>query len=337
MIYLHSHFCSNCIMPRGSAPQRQKQHCLHKKTNSARSSVFSKQTCKKPFRRPSSACSGSSQYRHKQDCGLPGPSFATSGKEFTQGTEKTFKLSFATSGKEVAQGTDLREACVNLLLKDLDNALGVFQLLDCDGNILEVPDEHIVLELLPQSRYAHLNKAEVVRRDPPEVVILQERSFPGAKNAPPKGKVQMSPGTLLFWQAHSSGKKSTHVQESVKGMDGTTQLSVKWLEDLKKSGCERHNFRDTWMPKSVLALVTCRQCKSFTTLLGAFMNLWAVNEEFPDDWRSWTCYHCKKNFQVHCGRCHMPCANFALAIAHKWEPFYWCASCIAKHRYAEIC
>ena len=218
-------------MPRGSAPQRQKQHCLHKKTNSARSSVFSKQTCKKPFRRPSSACSGSSQYRHKQDCGLPGPSFATSGKEFTQGTEKTFKLSFATSGKEVAQGTDLREACVNLLLKDLDNALGVFQLLDCDGNILEVPDEHIVLELLPQSRYAHLNEAQVVRRDPPEVVIIQDLTSTRLSQC---RKVQMSPGMLLFWQACSSGRVRTHVQEVVKGMDGTTQLNVKWLEDLKK-------------------------------------------------------------------------------------------------------
>ena len=325
-------------MPRGSAPQRQKQHCLHKKTNSARSSVFSKQTCKKPFRRPSSACSGSSQYRHKQDCGLPGPSFATSGKEFTQGTEKTFKLSFATSGKEVAQGTDLREACVNLLLKDLDNALGVFQLLDCDGQILEVPDEHIVLELLPQSRYTHLNEAQVVRRDPPEVVMRHTQT------SKPVGKVQMSPGTLLFWQARTSGQVmqlSTHVQEVVKGMDGTTQLNVKWLEDLKKradlSGCERHNFRDTWMPKSVLGLQTCCQCKSFTTSLGASMNLWAKHDlkMMEGPWRFCTCYHCEKNFKVHCGHCHVPLFEVhpenALFLACMQIPFAWCASCIAKH------
>ena len=317
-------------MPRGSAPQRQKQHCLHKKTNSARSSVFSKQTCKTPFRRPSSACSGSSQYRHKQDCGLPGPSFATSGKEFTQGTEKPFKLSFATSGKEVAQGTDLREACVNLLLKDLDNALGVFQLVDCDGNILEVPDEPPAFEI-PKARRTHLNEAQVVRRDPPEVVMHHTQT------SKPVGKVQVSPGTLLFWQARTSGQVmqlSTHVQEVVKGMDGTTQLNVKWLEDLKKradlSGCERHNFRDTWMPKSVLALATCCQCNSFTTVLGAKMNLW--DDQFfmgVDDWTFWVCYQCEENFKVHCQNCHLPLNQDESEHIqpHGVESFYWCRSC----------
>ena len=321
-------------MPRGSAPQRQKQHCLHKKTNSARSSVFSKQTCKKPFRRPSSACSGSSQYRHKQDCGLPGPSFATSGKEFTQGTEKTFKLSFATSGKEVAQGTDLREACVNLLLKDLDNALGVFQLVDCDGNILEVPDEPPAFEI-PKARRTHLNEAQVVRRDPPEVVIIQDLTSTRLSQC---RKVQMSPGMLLFWQDVYMNATHTVVQEvvtevAVTGRNRTTQLNVKWLNDLKirsNNPEEQHNFSDTWMPKSVLALATCCQCNSFTTVLGAKMNLW--DDQFfmgVDDWTFWVCYQCEENFKVHCQNCHLPLNQDESEHIqpHGVESFYWCRSC----------
>ena len=160
----------------------------------------------------------------------------------------------------------------------------------------------------------------------------------------PVGKVQVSPGTLLFWQARTSGQVmqlSTHVQEVVKGMDGTTQLNVKWLEDLKKradlSGCERHNFRDTWMPKSVLGLQTCCQCKSFTTSLGASMNLWAKHDlkMMEGPWRFCTCYHCEKNFKVHCGHCHVPLFEVhlenALFLACMQIPFAWCASCIAKH------
>ena len=250
---------------------------------------------------------------------------------------QTLKLSFATSGKEVAQGTDLREACVNLLLQDLDNALGVFQVLDCDGNILKVPDQYLVwARTLPQSRYTHLNEAQVVRRDPPEVVILQDLT------SKPVVKVQMSPGMLLFWQDVYMNATHTVVQEvvtevAVTGRNRTTQLNVKWLNDLKISSNnpeEQHNFSDTWMPKSVLALVTCRQCNSFTTMLGAKMNLWDAQTFMGisttiDNWSFWVCYQCEEIFKVHCQNCHLPLNQDEVdhLQPHGFESFYWCRSC----------
>ena len=127
------------------------------------------------------------------------------------------------------------------------------------------------------------------------------------------------PGTLRFLK-----------DDGVDAVRQSVRLGPESLESCGKVQWVRDKYGTKNLPEAMLEMVSCGQCRAFTTKFGALMQLWCEVEDEEDDW---TCYYCDPLFDFHCGRCHAPIYKFQQDrnIRAQEEGRYWCADCSVRH------